>query len=86
MGVLVLAQVARPLRSWRGLLVLVFAAAGVIGAFIPLVARFFAITLPQGRALALTIVFVLAGAVLMALVVLAYPPCVRFIRQLTHGR
>ncbi|WP_339349394.1 HAD-IC family P-type ATPase [Bifidobacterium indicum] len=86
MGVLVLAQVARPLRSWRGLLVLVFAAAGVIGAFIPLVARFFAITLPQGRGLALTIVFVLAGAVLMALVVLAYPPCVRFIRQLTHGR
>ncbi|AII74536.1 HAD-IC family P-type ATPase [Bifidobacterium coryneforme] len=86
MGVLVLAQVARPLRSWRGLLVLVFALAGVIGACIPLVARFFAITIPQGRALAVTAVSVVAGGALMALAVLAYPPCARFISQLTSRR
>lgn len=86
MGVLVLAQVARPLRSWRGILVLVFALAGVIGACIPLVARFFAITIPQGRALAGTAVSVVAGGALMALAVLAYPPCARFISQLTSRR
>ena len=86
MGVLVLAQVARPLRSWRGILVLVFAAAGVIGACLPLVARFFAICIPQGRALAVTAVFVVAGGALMALAVLVYPPCARFISQLTSRR
>ena len=41
-GVFVLARVARPLNGWRGVLVAVFAAAGVIGAFVPFVANFFA--------------------------------------------
>ena len=86
MGVLVLTQVARPLRSWRGLLVLFFAAAGVIGALIPVVARFFAISLPTGPALAATVAFALAGALLMVLAVLGYPACARYIRQVTHRR
>ncbi|MCB5520591.1 hypothetical protein LIP81_19160, partial [Erysipelatoclostridium ramosum] len=37
-------------NSWRGWLVLAFAAAGVIGACIPFIARFFAFGLPAGRA------------------------------------
>lgn len=41
LGVFMLARVAQPLNSWRGVLVAVFAAAGVIGMFIPFVARFF---------------------------------------------
>ncbi|MEK0306788.1 HAD-IC family P-type ATPase [Bifidobacterium favimelis] len=73
MGVMVLARVASPLRSWRGVLVLVFAAAGVIGALIPFVADFFAISLPEGRALGLTGAFVLLGAVLMILAGLLLP-------------
>ena len=48
MGVFVLARVARPLNGWRGVLVAVFAAAGVIGAFVPFVANFFALILPTG--------------------------------------
>ena len=50
MGVFVLARVARPLNGWRGVLVAVFAAAGVIGAFVPFVANFFALILPTGHA------------------------------------
>ncbi|WP_267400167.1 MULTISPECIES: HAD-IC family P-type ATPase [unclassified Bifidobacterium] len=86
MGVLVLTQVARPMRSWRGLLVLFFAAAGVIGALIPMVAQFFAISLPTGPALVTTVAFALVGALLMVLAVLGYPACARYIRQVTHGR
>ena len=84
LGVLVLTQVARPLRSWRGLLVLFFAAAGVIGALIPMVAQFFAISLPTGPALAATVGFALVGALLMVLTVLGYPACARYIHQVTH--
>lgn len=86
MGVLVLAQVARPLKSWRGILVLAFALIGILGAFIPIVAQFFAITLPTGDALGVTGLFVLAGALLMTLAVLILPPCVRFISQLTQRK
>ncbi|GGI12650.1 haloacid dehalogenase [Galliscardovia ingluviei] len=51
LGVLVLARVARPLRSWRGWLVLAFALAGVIGVCIPFIARFFAFIPPTGSAM-----------------------------------
>ena len=50
MGIYVLSRVSKPLNSWRGWLVLAFAAAGVIGACIPFIARFFAFGLPAGRA------------------------------------
>ncbi|WP_055426581.1 HAD-IC family P-type ATPase [Bifidobacterium aesculapii] len=61
MGVFVLARVARPLNGWRGALVAVFASAGVIGMFIPFVARFFALIVPTGAMVAPTLV-ALAGA------------------------
>lgn len=47
LGILVLAKVSRPLNSWRGLLTLTLAAIGTIGAFIPPVAEFFQIYLPD---------------------------------------
>ncbi|AKV55344.1 cation-transporting ATPase [Bifidobacterium actinocoloniiforme DSM 22766] len=67
MGILVLARVAQPLNSWRGVLVALFAAAGVIGAFISLVARFFAIVIPSGRSAAATLVGLIVGCAAMAL-------------------
>lgn len=51
LGVLVLARVARPLRSWRGWLVLAFSLAGVIGVCIPFIAKFFAFIPPTGSAM-----------------------------------
>ncbi|BDR53184.1 haloacid dehalogenase [Bombiscardovia nodaiensis] len=67
MGILVLARVARPLKSWRGVLVAVFAAAGIIGAFIPFVAHFFAIVLPTGRSAWATLAGLVIGLVIMGL-------------------
>lgn len=67
MAILVLARVATPLNSWRGILVLVFGIAGIVGAFIPFVAHFFAIILPTGRAAVVTLVGVLIGLVAMML-------------------
>ncbi|RFT29529.1 haloacid dehalogenase, partial [Bifidobacteriaceae bacterium VN003] len=46
LGILVLASVAKPLCSWRGIMVALFAAAGVAGAFIPFTAKFFEIHVP----------------------------------------
>lgn len=46
LGILVLARVSKPLLSWRGGLVVFITAAGVAGALIPFVAKFFAIVLP----------------------------------------
>ena len=71
LGVLVLALVARPLASWRGILVAVFAAAGVIGLFIPPVADFFALHLPQGSALVVLLVALVASAAIFVLCQLA---------------
>lgn len=45
--IFVLARVCQPLKSWRGILVLVMAAIGVIGACIEPVRQFFAIVLPD---------------------------------------
>ncbi len=72
MGILVLARVARPLRSWRGVLVAVFAAAGVIGLFIPVVNNFFALSMPTGETLWATLcALVVAACVFFAVVWLA---------------
>jgi cation-transporting ATPase E len=61
-----LARVAQPLNSWRGVLVAVFAAAGVIGMFIPFVARFFDLHLPTGRVLIATVAALLISTALFA--------------------
>ena len=67
MGVFVLARVARPLNGWRGVLVAVFAAAGVIGAFVPFVANFFALILPTGATMVATLIALAGSAVIFAL-------------------
>ena len=64
LGVFMLARVAQPLNSWRGVLVAVFAAAGVIGMFIPFVARFFDLHLPTGRVLIAMVAALLISTVL----------------------
>ena len=76
MGVFVLARVARPLNGWRGVLVAVFAAAGVIGAFVPLVANFFALILPTGATMVATLI-ALAGSALIFALCLWLAPLVR---------
>ncbi|WP_420829382.1 HAD-IC family P-type ATPase [Bifidobacterium miconis] len=67
LGVLVLARVARPLNSWRGVLVAAFASAGVIGMFVPFVANFFALQVPTGREITATSVALLLAAVVFVL-------------------
>lgn len=76
MGVFVLARVARPLNGWRGVLVAVFAAAGVIGAFVPFVANFFALILPTGATVVATLI-ALAGSALIFALCLWLAPLVR---------
>lgn len=75
MGVFVLARVARPLNSWRGALVAGFAAAGIIGAFIPFVANFFALILPTGTTLVVTLI-ALGGAAMIFVICLWLAPLV----------
>lgn len=67
MGIFVLARVARPLNSWRGLLVLGFAAAGVAGMFVPFVARFFALVIPTGEMLVATAIALVLSAIMFVL-------------------
>jgi cation-transporting P-type ATPase E len=64
MGIMVLARVARPLHSWRGWLVAVFAGIGVVGMFVPVVANFFELTFPLGWTLVAMLVCVGLGVVL----------------------
>ena len=66
----------RPLNSWRGVLVAVFAAAGVIGAFVPFVANFFALILPTGATMVATLI-ALAGSALIFALCLWLAPLVR---------
>ncbi|KAA8816775.1 haloacid dehalogenase [Bifidobacterium rousetti] len=73
MGVFVLARVARPLNGWRGALVAVLAAAGVIGMLIPFVARFFALIIPTGSTLTATLIALAGAAVIFALCLFAVP-------------
>ena len=79
MGVFVLARVARPLNGWRGVLVAVFAAAGVIGAFVPFVANFFALILPTGATMVATLIALAGSALIFALCLWLAP----FVRRLT---
>lgn len=81
LGVLVLARVSRPLRSWRGGLVFAIAAAGIIGAFIPFIAKFFAIVLP-GDVVGLHLLgaLVVSIAVFFLVQYLAFA-CVRILRR-----
>lgn len=65
-GIMVLARVARPLHSWRGWLVAAFAAIGVVGMFVPVVADFFELTFPLGWTLVAMVVCVGLGVVLYA--------------------
>ncbi len=67
LSLLVLAQVSRPLRSWRGLLVLAMAACGVIGAFIGPVARFFRIIIPDDVLMRWILVGILLAVLLFLL-------------------
>lgn len=79
MGVFVLARVARPLNGWRGALVAGFAAAGIIGAFIPFVANFFALILPTGATMVATLIALAGSALIFALCLWLAP----FVRGLT---
>lgn len=64
LGVFVLARVAQPLNSWRGILVAAFASIGIIGMFIPFVANFFALEMPTGHEIIATMIALLIAAVL----------------------
>lgn len=67
MGIFVLARVARPLNSWRGLLVIGFAVIGVAGMFVPIVARFFALVIPTGEMLVATLIALVLSAIMFML-------------------
>lgn len=71
LSIVVLSRVAQPLRSWRGVLVAVFALAGFAGAVIPLVSNFFDVALPHGRFVIPTLVALAAGLLVLALCVAA---------------
>lgn len=65
LGILVLASVAKPLCSWRGIMVALFAAAGVAGAFIPFTAKFFEIHVPTaGSAFTVMLIAVVLAVIL----------------------
>lgn len=65
LGILVLASVAKPLRSWRGIMVALFAAAGVAGAFVPFTAKFFEIHVPTaGSAFTVMLIAVVLAVIL----------------------
>lgn len=67
LSLLVLAQVSRPLRSWRGLLVLAMAGLGVAGGFIPPVAKFFRIIIPDDLLMRWILLAILAAVLLFLL-------------------
>ena len=64
LGILVLARVAQPLTGWRGLMVLAFAAAGIIGMIIPFVRHFFALIVPGGSMLIAVLIALAIAAVI----------------------
>ncbi|EFA23848.1 E1-E2 ATPase [Bifidobacterium gallicum DSM 20093 = LMG 11596] len=73
MGVLVLARVARPLRSWRGGLVAAFAAVACLGISIPFVSAFFELHWPTGVAVLPALAALALAVVLFALSVWLIP-------------
>ncbi|WP_091847564.1 HAD-IC family P-type ATPase [Bifidobacterium commune] len=66
LGVLVLARVASPLKSWRGVLVVVFAVAGIAGMFIPFVSAFFELEFETGWTLVATCVVLALSIIIYA--------------------
>ena len=80
LGILVLASVAKPLRSWRGIMVVLFAAAGVAGAFIPFTAKFFELHVPTAGS-AFTVMLVAA-----ILAVILWLVCVSLAKLLFQQR
>lgn len=86
MGVFVLARVASPLNSWRGVLVLAFAVIGVAGMFVPFVADFFALIIPVGRTLAATLVALAIAALIFAVCIWVVPKIGRRVSQETKTR
>lgn len=66
LSLFVLAQVSRPLRSWRGLLVLLMGGIGVGGSFVPFVTKFFKIVIPTDI-LARWILLAIAASILLFL-------------------
>lgn len=86
MGIFVLARVARPLASWHGGLVAAFAAAGVIGVFIPFVARFFALKIPTGPTLAATVIALAFSALIFFLCLYVAPHVIRFLESCRQRR
>ena len=86
MGVFVLARVASPLKSWRGLLVALFAACGIVGMFIPFVSNFFALIVPTGRVLVATAVAVVIASIIFLGCVWLVPKVSRIITQETKTR
>lgn len=79
--ILVLSRVSSPLLSWRGGLVLSMAAIGVAGAFIPVVARFFAIVLPDHVADAYLLAAIAISMVVFFALVYAVRWIVRLLRR-----
>jgi cation-transporting ATPase E len=73
LGIVVLARVASPLRSWRGVLVVCFAAAGVIGLFIPVVSNFFNLSMPSGVTLLATICALMVSICVFAIFTFVTP-------------
>ncbi|NMN00399.1 E1-E2 ATPase [Bifidobacterium sp. DSM 109958] len=86
MGIFVLARVARPLNGWRGVLVACFAAAGVIGLFIPFVRRFFALVVPGGTLIPATFVAMAGSAAVFLLCLWIVPMIWRIIARMTATR
>lgn len=66
LGVLVLARVASPLKSWRGVLVVVFAVAGIAGMFIPFVSSFFELEFETGWTLVATCIVLVLSIIIYA--------------------
>jgi cation-transporting P-type ATPase E len=66
LGMLVLARVASPLKSWRGVLVAVFAVAGIVGMFIPFVSSFFELEFETGWTLVATCVVLALSIIIFA--------------------
>lgn len=81
MGVLVLARVSKPLKSWRGGLVVFVAVVGIAGAFIPFVARFFAIRLPDDIVTSHLLGYLVASVVVFYLVQAGVRAVVRMLRR-----
>ena len=86
MGIFVLARVARPLNSWRGGLVLAFAAAGVAGMFVPFVARFFALVVPSGEMLMATFAALVLSAIVFVLCLWCVPKMVSIFSRFKKTR